>query len=108
MVDPMDLSPARPGTVDVSIEGGIAVLTLRGCLDGATGAVMAEAARSLAADHVVRLDVDLRHITEFDQAGADALLACRQAGAALEEGLHYRTGQGAGRAALLAAYRQGE
>ena len=108
MVDPMELSPNRPGTVDVSIDGGVAVLTLRGCLDAATGRVMADAAYSLAADDLVRLDVDLRHITAFDQAGAEALLACRDAGAALEEGLHYRTGQGPGRAALLAAYRRGD
>jgi hypothetical protein len=51
-----------------------------------------------------RIDVDLRALDSFTDAGARALVGCRELGARLPEGLHYRTGRGPGREALLAAY----
>ena len=109
MVEGNGFSPLahEPESVELSVTAGVARLTIRGCLDGETGRALAEVARSAATGEVVRLDLDLRGVSSFDQAGADALLACREVGAALAEGLHYRTGQGAGRAALLAAYQRG-
>ena len=108
MVDPAEHPLGREQeTVELSVNGGVALLTIRGCLDGAAGRALAEVARAaVGPGHVTRLDLDLRAVSSFDQAGADALLACRELGAALAEGLHYRTGQGPGRAALLAAYQR--
>ena len=51
-----------------------------------------------------RIDVDLRALESYTDAGARALVGCRDLGAKLPEGLHYRTGRGPGREALLAAY----
>jgi hypothetical protein len=108
MVEPHPVSRPAPAveSVELSVTAGVARLTIRGCLDGETGRALAEVARAAVTGEVVRLDLDLRSVSSFDQAGADALLACRELGADLAEGLHYRTGQGAGRAALLAAYQR--
>ena len=51
-----------------------------------------------------RIDVDLRSLDSFTDAGARALVGCRDLASHLPEGLHYRTGRGPGRDALLAAY----
>ena len=40
----------------------------------------------------------------WTQEGAVALVRCREICGDLPDGLHYRTGRGPGRAALLAAY----
>lgn len=90
--------------VEVSFDGSVVVLSLKGRLDGTAGSTLVEVARAASAGDVSRLDVDLRAVTSFDRSGAASLVACREVGAALAEGLHYRTGQGPGRQALLAAY----
>jgi hypothetical protein len=69
------------------------------------GARLCEAAASAVADEAARLDIDLRGVRRYTQGGASALVACRTLTTALAEGLHYRTGRGPGREALLAAYR---
>ena len=93
-----------PPVVDVSCSGTVVVVALEGHLDRDAGTTLVEVAQAAAVGDVTRLDVDLRAVTSFDEAGANSLVACRAVGAALAEGLHYRTGQGAGRQALLAAY----
>jgi len=93
-----------PPAVDVSCTGTVVVVALQGHLDHDAGTTLVEVARAAAVGEVTRLDVDLREVTSFDEAGANSLVACRSVGAALAEGLHYRTGLGAGRQALLAAY----
>lgn len=94
---------AAPG-LDVAVEDGIAVLTVRGHLDAAMGERVVNAAES-ALDHAARrLDIDLRQVASFTEEGVAALRACRTRAARLREGLHYRTGRGPGRDALLAAY----
>jgi hypothetical protein len=90
--------------VAVDIREGVVVLTIQGRLDGEAGRTLVEAAQAAVAPEVSRLDVDLRAVASFDEDGAAALIACRQLGTGLPEGLHYRTGQGPGREALLAAY----
>ena len=56
------------------------------------------------ADAPERLDIDLRQLASLTHEGAVALVRCREICADLADGLHYRTGRGPGRDALLAAY----
>ena len=100
---------SRPSTppVRVSVDGGVMVLTLTGSLDEDAGRVLAEAAESAVAKGATRLDIDLRDLVSFTDRGAAALVSCRELAERLAEGLHYRSGKGPGRDALLAAYANG-
>ena len=60
--------------------------------------------RDRIADGAERLEIDLCSLTGFTDGGACSLVACRHLCEGLADGLHYRTGQGPGRDALLAAY----
>jgi hypothetical protein len=62
------------------------------------------AAAAIEAGQPDRLDIDLRGLQGYTEDGARALAACRTLGNRLVEGLHYRTGRGPGREALLVAY----
>jgi hypothetical protein len=95
---------AADAPVHISTVGDAAVLAVGARLDAETGAALLAAARAVATTGISRIDIDLRGLLSFTPAGAEALVACRDLAAALSEGLHYRTGQGAGRDALLAAY----
>lgn len=92
--------------VVVDREGSVVVVTPVGCLDAAAGTALLEAAEAAIAAGASRLDVDLRSIVDSTAEGAASLVACRAIAAGIAEGLHYRTGRGAGRAALLAAYTE--
>lgn len=92
-----------PG-VTVSMDGAVMVLTVEGCLDAGAAAALADAATAALDGVAVRLDVDLRGVVAFTPEGAAALAGCAQLACALEQGLRYRTGRGAGREALHAAY----
>jgi hypothetical protein len=76
-------------------------ITIRGHLDQATGAALLELAGNAVVDDVERVDVDLQGLDSFTTEGAAALGSCREVCSELTDGLHYRTGQGAGAAALL-------
>ena len=80
------------------------VLTIQGKLDGDAGDALLEATRTAADGGAPRIDIDLRSLTGFTDEGAQCLLRCRELCGALLDGLHYRTGQGPGRDALLTAY----
>ena len=90
--------------VDVTTEGGTVVLAVVRCLDEAAGGALLDAAAAAVDAGPSRIDVDLRALDSYTDAGARALVGCRDLGARLPEGLHYRTGRGPGRDALLAAY----
>lgn len=94
----------RPSGVEVSIDDGIVMLTVHGHLDARLGAAMGAATDEAILADARRLDIDLRQVTSFTEEGALALRACRPPAARLREGLHYRTGRGPGREALLAAH----
>jgi len=99
--------PARasvPDAVVVTVTDEIVLLTVAGHLDAAVGQAVAAAAEEAIDRDARRLDIDLRAVTSFDIEGAAALRACRNRAVGLREGLHYRTGRGPGRNALLAAY----
>jgi acetyl-CoA carboxylase carboxyltransferase component len=93
-------------SVSAAQDSGTVIITVRGHLDGSAGGALLQAATvAVGAKGACRLDIDLRALDSFTPEGADALVACRAVGAQLPEGLHYRTGRGAGRSALLSAYR---
>lgn len=108
----MPLTPPRTGHAPMEDEHGIEVvadddlviLTVRGCLDEGTGGALLEAVRAAAESSTPRLDIDLRQVESFTLDGANALLGCREIAEGLPQGLHYRTGRGPGREALLVAY----
>jgi STAS domain len=107
-----DSSPDRsaddedPTSIRVATEGSTVVIAVAGELDITTGEALIDAAEAAVATGPSRLDIDLRALENFDEAGAVALVSCRELGARLAEGLHYRTGRGPGRDALLAAYSE--
>jgi hypothetical protein len=94
-------------SIDVHREGSTIVITVRDRLDAAAGrSLVQDATSAITAKGIGRLDIDLRALESFTSKGARALVVCRALGAGLAEGLHYRTGRGPGRDALLAAYRE--
>lgn len=95
-------------SISVAKEGTTVVIAVARCLDIPTGEALVSAANAAVATGPSRLDIDLRALENFTQEGADALASCRSLGAQLAEGLHYRTGRGPGRDALLAAYTTAE
>jgi hypothetical protein len=84
-----------PSPIAVHTEGSTVVL--------AGGALLDAASQAVASDPE-RIEVDLRALESYTPAGARALVGCRDLGARVPEGLHYRTGRGPGRDALMAAY----
>ena len=91
--------------IRVHQEGTTVVIAVGGHLDLSTGELLISAANAAVdGTGATRLDIDLRALDEFDDEGASALVSCRALGTRLAEGLHYRTGRGPGREALLAAY----
>jgi hypothetical protein len=97
----MPLSRVEPVRVD---EDAAVVLTIEGELDQISGEALVEAVATAVADGADRLEIDLCSLTGFTEDGACSLVACRHLCEDLADGLHYRTGQGPGRDALLAAY----
>lgn len=98
------LEPSVRSPIDITTEGNTVVLAVVRCLDEAAGGALLDAASAALDSQPTRIDVDLRALDSFTDAGARALVGCRDLGAKLPGGLHYRTGRGPGRDALLAAY----
>ena len=90
--------------VDVHADETGVVLTIQGCLDQTVGEALVQATATVVGEGATRVEIDLCSLTGFTEDGACALRACRELSAGLTDGLHYRTGQGPGRDALLAAY----
>ena len=82
------------------------VLTVQGALDRDAGEALLEATRTAAGEGTPRIDIDLCSVTAFTDEGAQSLVRCRELCGALLDGLHYRTGQGPGRDALLSAFAE--
>lgn len=84
--------------------GAGVVIELTDLLDAQTGAALVTATNLAVETAPDRVDIDLRCLQSWTQDGAASLLRCREICSDLPDGLHYRTGRGPGRAALLAAY----
>lgn len=98
------VAPPR-ASVTVHADDATVLLSLTGTLDRATGDALVDAASAALATAPERVDIDLRALDGWTDAGVGALVRCREVCADLAGGLHYRTGRGPGRDALLAAYR---
>jgi hypothetical protein len=90
--------------VTVHTDGGAVVLELSDSLDPIVGRVLVDAVTSAVATGPNRVEIDLCAIRDWTLEGARALVQCRELCRDLPDGLHYRTGRGPGREALLAAY----
>jgi hypothetical protein len=96
---------ARREPVTVRTEPGAVVLEVSTLLDADAGAALVAAAEAALTTEPQRVDIDLTALQSWTQGGAAALVRCRAVCGDLPDGLHYRTGRGPGRAALLAAYQ---
>ena len=95
---------ARREPVTVRTEPGAVVLEVSTLLDAGAGAALVAAAEAALITEPQRVDIDLTALQSWTKEGAAALVRCREVCTDLPDGLHYRTGRGPGRAALLAAY----
>ena len=95
---------ARRHPVTVRTEPGAVVLQVANLLDAEAGAALVAAAEAALTTDPARVDIDLTSLQSWTQDGAAALVQCRAVCGDLPDGLHYRTGRGPGRSALLAAY----
>src|SRR5205823_1142386 len=100
--------PEPEQCVDVQVDDTGVVLTIQGYLDDAAGEQLVSAAAAAIDDQTSRLDIDLSALTGYTDEGAESLVACRELCSELPDGLHYRTTQGPGQQALLAAYSDAE
>jgi len=86
-------------------DGSGTVLTVGGALDVDAGAALVAEVAAAVETGTPRLEIDLQEISSFDDAGAAALVRCRDVATSVEGGLHYRTCSGGpGQDALLQAY----
>jgi anti-anti-sigma regulatory factor len=99
------VAPPRRASVTVHADDSTVLLSLTGTLDRATGDALVDAASAALDAAPERIDIDLRQLVGWTDSGVGALVRCREVCAELPGGLHYRTGRGPGREALLAAYR---
>ncbi len=100
----MSAIAARRTPVTVRTVGGAVVLELSNLLDAYAGEALVAAAEAALTTEPHRVDIDLRALKSWTQDGVRSLVRCRAVCGDLPAGLHYRSGRGPGRAALLAAY----
>lgn len=102
-----DMSPSvGPGVAPVRVQrnGALVTISLNGHLDANTGVELLASLQHELDAGAGRIDIDLLAIDDWNPEGARALRRCRRLARGLTDGLHYRTGPGAGHEALLEAY----
>lgn len=91
--------------VRTTVEGDRTTVSITGVLDIHAGRALVAAVAEAVQAGRRRLEVELSDISGYDDDGAGALLACRDLGQTLADGLHYRTCSGGpGQEVLLHAY----
>ena len=95
-------SPVAPVRVDD--DGPVVAISVHGPLDDDAGRALVDVTRAALDGSPERIDIDLRAVLSHTDNGAAALVVCRDLGAGLPDGLHYRTATGPGGDALLAAF----
>ncbi len=95
---------ARRAPLTIRTDGDAVVLVLSDSLDATVARVLVDVVTSAVATQPQRVDIDLRDLVSWTDDGVHALVTCRELCGNLPDGLHYRTGRGPGREALLAAY----
>lgn len=100
------MTPVAAGRelVTAHTEGATVVVEPSPVLDSLVGSALVDAVGAAASAGCERVDIDLCAVTTWTPEGARALVACRDVCRQVPDGLHYRTGRGPGRDALLAAY----
>jgi hypothetical protein len=107
VVDATPPDGADAPSILVVADGATVVISVERTLDTFAGATLARlAAAAVDENEPQRLDVDLRALEDYTEDGARALVALRSLGGRLAEGLHFRTGRGPGREALLIAFTE--
>lgn len=94
----------RRAPVTIRTEGAAVVLELADTLDAPLASALVDAVAAAVASTPERIEIDLCELSGWTAEGACALVRCRELCRDLPGGLHYRTGRGPGRDALLAAY----
>jgi hypothetical protein len=97
-------SLAARAPVTVRTEAVAVVLEVIDVLDQRAAEALVAAAEAASATAPERVDIDLTGLRTWTPDGVGALVRCRAVCRDLPGGLHYRTGRGPGREALLAAY----
>jgi hypothetical protein len=92
------------GQVRVARDGALITISLHGKLDAHAGVELLAALQAEIDGAPPRIDLDLLGIDHWTPEGARSLRRARSLAQGLPDGLHYRTGAGAGHEALLAAY----
>lgn len=95
---------ARRAPVTVHADGAAVVLELSQHLDQLVGRILVDAVAAALEPRPERVEIDLQALEIWTPDGARALVECRDLCRDVPDGLHYRTGRGPGRDALLAAY----
>lgn len=103
---PGDPAPS-PDDVVIDLDGAAATVVVSGPLDAPAGEALHDALVRSLARSLPRVEVDLQGVTSFTVEGVAWLTACHALAPDLADGLHYRTGPGPGRDALLASYAAG-
>lgn len=94
----------RRAPVTIRIDSAAVVLELSDTLDAPLARALVDAVEAAICGAPERIEIDLCELTGWTDEGACALVRCRELCRDLPDGLHYRTGRGPGREALLAAY----
>jgi hypothetical protein len=92
------------GQVRVARDGALVTISLHGKLDAHAGVELLVTLQAEIDGGPARVDVDLLGIDHWTPEGARSLRRVRSLAQGLSDGLHYRTGAGAGHEALLAAF----
>lgn len=94
----------RRAPVTIRTDGAVVVLELSSILDAAVASSLVDAVEAAITATPQRIEIDLQDLLDWTSEGARALVRCRELCREVPDGLHYRTGRGPGREALLAAY----
>jgi hypothetical protein len=99
-------SVAHPRTsLAVQRDGSLVTISVAGVLD-AHGGVELLATLQPELDGATRIDIDLLGVVGSTPEGARSLVRARSLSARLTDGLHFRTGPGAGQEVLLEAFAE--
>ena len=101
--DPLAARPSGPPAVQRA--GSVVTVVVTGLLDANAGVELL-ATLQAELDAASRVDIDLLGVTGSNPEGARSLRRARTLSGRLTDGLHFRTGPGAGQEALLEAFAE--
>jgi hypothetical protein len=99
--DPLAARPGGPPAVQRT--GSVVTIAVTGQLDANAGVELLASLRD-EVESASRIDIDLLGVTGSTPEGARSLRRARSIAGRLTDGLHFRTGPGAGQEALLEGF----